>query len=592
MGQRKFKIGSSSFAELVERYKENNFKYYLIDKTLFIQQFLENQSTVLLIPRPRRFGKSTNLDMLKCFFSINDAENNKKLFENLRIEKAQFENQQRCMDYQGRYPVIHLSFKDLKQDNFSSLRTMFKTIISDIYKEFRYLIESEKLIPEDKQQVQKFIARTASDDEYEQSLKLLIYCLYTYHNQKVIVLIDEYDVPLQNAIHLCDYGKAPEASEQFAENLRRFFGIFLGSALKDNPALKKALMTGVVRIASAGIFSDLNNMDVWTILDNPFSDSFGFTETELIQLLEQINQEEPERIQETKGIEQFRVWYNGYQFGTQIIYNPWSVVKALDRKKFGSYWLETSNNNLIHSMLLNPKTLEDTQEINSTIGGLISGQKVEKIIDASLTFDSRIQDIDHLWVLLLSAGYLSGLQTLSAKPGKVKVELKIPNSEVQTIYEQVFIDWLKQRHHITGASPLINHLLKGEAELFCKALKDVFEKILSSRDAPNTKDEDEASRYEAFYHGFMVGLLALSLEKNHHEVLLRSNRESGSGYYDLMLEPKNINDNTYYKGVIFEFKRAADKTKVSPPKIPPMLFHKNEINGCQEATTEQLWLLS
>ena len=565
MGQRKFKIGSSSFSDLVARDSENNFKYYFVDKTLFIQQFLENQNEVLLIPRPRRFGKSTNLDMLRCFFSIDHATDNRRLFTGLKIESARLQSEETCMAYQGRYPVIHLSFKDLKQDKFSSLRNILKTIISDVYKEFPYLSHSEKLILEEKQQIQKFIARTAFDDDYAEALKLLISYLQTHHSCKVIVLIDEYDVPFQNAIHLRDYAETEEAraaGQQFLKDVESFFRVFLG-ALKDNPKLEKALMTGVVRIAGGGIFSDLNNMDVWTILDNPFSDSFGFTENELIPLLGQINQAEPEKIQQLGGIEQFRKWYNGYQFGTQIIYNPWSVMKALDRDEFASYWLETSNNNLIHSMLINPKTQQQAQEINTTIAELVTKTEVKKSLTSKLIFDTRTQSIEHLWILLLSAGYLKAAHIERVPESDSLIcTIAIPNLEVGNIYKTIFRDWLQQKAQVTASSPLIEHLLKGEADLFCRALKDVFGKTLSSRDAPQTKDEDEASRYEAFYHGFMVGLLALSLEKNHHKVILKSNRESGDGYYDLVLEPKHVHDKVYHKGVIFEFKRATERGKL------------------------------
>jgi len=550
MVQRQFKIGSSNFSDLVARDAKNNFKYYFVDKTFFIQQFLQNQNEVLLIPRPRRFGKSTNLDMLKYFFSIDNAKDNRQLFTGLQIENAKLLNGEDCMAYQGRYPVIHLSFKDLKQDNFSSLLAMLKTVISKLYKQFPYLLQSEKLLPEEKLRVQQFIAETATDDVYQKALLLLISYLYTHHNQKVMVLIDEYDVPFQNAIHLRDYGKSSKAGEQLVEDLRKFFGVFLGGALKDNKELEKCLMTGVVRIAGAGVFSDLNNKRVYTILNTPFDDGFGFTEMELTDLLQQAG-----KIDELGS---FRAWYNGYQFGGKIIYNPWSVMCCLESGEFISHWLETSNNNLIYSMLLHPKTTQDSKEINSVLAGLISGQNVQKIIDTSLVFDSRVQETEHLWIVLLSAGYLSGTQHVANRAGKTQIKLKIPNNEVQAIYEQVFVDWLKNKHAITADSPLIEYLLKGEAEQFCKELKNIFQKVLSSRDAPQTKDEDESSRYEAFYHGFMVGLLALSLEKNHHKVLLKSNRESGSGYYDLVLEPKDSDDKIYNKGVIFEFKRAQD----------------------------------
>jgi len=500
MIQRKFKIGSSSFADLVAREK-GEFKYYFVDKTLFVKQFLENQSTILVLPRPRRFGKSTNLDMLRCFFSLDEAMVNKELFKDLKIEKATLANGEGCMGYQGRYPVIQLSLKDLKQDSLSSLLTMLKTIISELYKKFPYLLQSEKLIPEEKQQIQKFIARTAADGDYAQALLLLISYLYAYHNSKVMILIDEYDVPFQNALYLRDYAKtqgAKNEGEQLVEDLRKFFGVFLGSALKDNNKLEKCLMTGVVRIAGAGVFSDLNNLDVWTILDKPFSDSFGFTETDLSDLLEQLDK---------KGqLTEYSKWYNGYQFGTQTIYNPWSVIKALDRDRFAAYWLETSNNELIHSMLLNPKTQQEAQEINSTIAELIIKAEVKKTFQSGLIFDSRTQSLEHLWVLLLSAGYLkvAHIEQVSDSDSLI-CTIAIPNLEIENIYKTIFRDWLQQNAHVIASSSLIEHLLKGEAEQFCKELKHIFQNVLSSRDAPQSKNEDESSRYEAFFYGRAVG---------------------------------------------------------------------------------------
>jgi len=398
------------------------------------------------------------------------------------------------------------------------------------------------------------MARTAADDDYARALLLLISYLYNHHNSKVMVLIDEYDIPFQNALHLRDYAKTQGAKNeggQLVEDLRKFFGVFLGSALKDNDKLEKCFMTGVVRIAGAGVFSDLNNLDVWTILDEPFSDSFGFTETDLSDLLEQVGKKEQ--------LAEYSKWYNGYQFGRQIIYNPWSVIKALDRNKFAAYWLETSNNELIHSMLLNPKTQQEAQEINSTIAQLITKTEVKTTLQSGLIFDSRTQSLEHLWILLLSAGYLkvSHIEQIPDSDSLI-CTIAIPNIEIENIYKTIFRDWLQQNADVIASSPLIEHLLKGEAEQFCKELKHIFQKVLSSRDAPQSKDENESSRYEAFYHGFMVGLLALSLEKNHHKVLLKSNRESGSGYYDLVLEPKKSDDKIYNKVVIFEFKRAQD----------------------------------
>jgi len=558
MIKRKFKIGDSNFRDLVERRQDGEFKNHFVDKTLFIQQVLENQGKVLLITRPRRFGKSTNLNMLKYFFSTDLAAATKDLFRGLKIEQAKLEEGQACMDYQGQYPVISLSFKDLKQENMEDFQIRFKYVIKRLYGDFSYLRESNILSEADKQITQSFIDHKADWGEYEGALQGLIDFLYQHHgSRKVIVLIDEYDVPFQNALHLRDYAKTAEErsqGEKYLENLRKFFGIFLGAALKDNDQLEKCVMTGIVRLAGAGIFSDLNNLDVFTVLDAPFRDSFGFTEAELINLLTECDKK--------NELEEYRRWYNGYQFSGQTIYNPWSVIKALSADKFAAYWLGTSNNDLIRSMLCNPKSPEDARKINSTVAELVAGFEVEKQIDAQLIFDNRTQSLEHLWILLISAGYLHVVKfTRNPQDGSLLCTLAIPNIEVKSLYSTVFLDWLREKGQLQNSSAMIEHLLKGEAEQFCQALQKIFLNVVSSRDAPHSKNEEDSTRYEAFYHGFMVALLALSQGKNQQEAMLKSNRESGHGFYDLVLEPKD-NSGSYSKGVIFEFKRAESEQKL------------------------------
>lgn len=554
---RKFPIGTSSFAELVSR-KEDAYVNYFVDKTLFIQQLIESSGKVLLFPRFRRCGKSMNLDMLRCFFDVREKEINRKLFEGLKIERARLSGNEPCMNYQGQYPVIFLDFKKLSQSNYKEMYEQFKMLLSDVYGQHRYLIASPKIEKYQKEMIQAVIERKADDATYKNALNHLMEYMHHHHdNKKVIILIDEYDVPFQRAIHQGLYGKE-DVDKEYLKGIKDLFSIFLGDALKGNDKyLEKCVMTGIVRIAGAGIFSQLNNLDVWTIFDKKFSDCFGFTEEELVHLLEETSNREK--------LAQFREWYNGYRFGNSIIYNPWSVIKCLDRNKFDTYWLDTSNNDLVREKILNCRNTQEAHEINETIGLLLAGSEVKKIINESLIFDSRTETVEHLWILLLSTGYLKVNNIVPTGAGIITCTIAIPNIEVKSIYEQIFKDWLA-REGIKEDSPLITHLLKGNAKEFCEELEKFFKHTVSVRDIFERKKQRKASKeekededYEAYYHGFMVGILGLSIYGAKHKVLLTSNRESGHGYYDLQLEPKNPADPIYNKAIIFEFKRCLEE---------------------------------
>ncbi len=571
---RKFPIGTSSFAELVSR-KDSAYVNYFVDKTLFIQQLIESSGKVLLFPRFRRCGKSMNLDMLKCFFDIREREVNRKLFEGLKIERAIVNGNESCMNYQGQYPVIFLDFKKLSQNNYQEMFEMFKTLIRRLYEEHDYLLKSPNLTEAQKGRINAIINEKANDASYKDGLRELIEFVYRhYNNKKLIVLIDEYDVPFQRAIHQGLYGKE-DTDKEYLKEIKSLFSVFLGDALKGNDKyLEKCVMTGIVRIAGAGIFSQLNNLKVHTILDKPFSGCFGFTKMEVEHLVKEVLINYPK-------VEEFMValekWYNGYRFGDEIIYNPWSVIRACDDllqqnikdiNHLNCYWLDTSNNELIRDKLLNCRTTEEEREVNELIATLISGKEAEKTLNSNLIFDSRIESIEHLWVLLLSTGYLNIVANERTADDQLKCKLAIPNREVRVIYTQVFRDWAKKKG-ISSDSPLIKYLLEGNAEDFCKELDGIFKKIVSVRDTiekqPGKKGSKEEKKtkddetFEAYYHGFMVGILALSLNANYHKVMLTSNRESGYGFYDLLLEPKSVNDQTYNKAVIFEFKHCHEE---------------------------------
>ncbi len=551
MNQKLFPVSESSFAELVK--KENGqHMYHFVDKTLFIKEILEKPRRISSITRPRRFGKSINFNMLGWFFDIRKKEVSQKLFEGLKIESAKLNNGKSCMDYRGKYPVISMNFKTLGQNNYEEFLGMFRNLVSTLYLTHDYLLDNDKLKKTEKTMFEKIMGKQADNDDYETALKKLMNYLHRYFGERVVILIDEYDTPFQQAIHQRLKAKPKQKSadeSDYFDALKTMMGTFLGDSLKDNEDLETCVMTGIIRIAGAGIFSQLNNIDVWTVLDEPFSEFFGFTQEELDKLLLETG-----KIAESK---KFADWYNGYEFGGKIIYNPLSVIKSLDRNKFGSYWLDTSNNMLIRDSLLEPRDECDQLEINEAVATWVSGKAIEKSVGEHLIFDSNINALEHLWVLLISSGYLKVTsQNIDLPSNKIDCFLKIPNQEVLCLYRDIFTVWLNDLG-VSEHSSLIQHLLRGEAESFCKQLQEFFKAVVSVREGSKKQVKTQGDdKYEAFYHGFMVGMLGLSMNKSN--AILDSNRESGYGYYDLMLAPRDPNDSLYNKAVIFEFKRARE----------------------------------
>ena len=416
------------------------------------------------------------------------------------------------------------------------------------------MLEGDILKVYEKVSIEKIINKQADRMNYKEALKKLLNYLHRHFGERVYVLIDEYDTPFQQAIHQRLKSNSKPATIQnneetkkidYFDALKTLMGTFLGDGLKDNKDLETCVMTGIIRIAGAGIFSQLNNVDVWTVLDEPFSEYFGFTQEELDQLLLETG-----KTSETK---QFTEWYNGYEFGGKIIYNPLSVIKCLDRSEFSSYWLDTSNNLLIYDSLLHPMYESDKRKINEAMAILISGNSIEKSVKKPLIFDKNLDTLEHLWILLISSGYLN-VTSKTLTLNNLDCSLKIPNQEVLCLYQDVFVEWLNT-FGVDKDSSMIQHLLRGKAEDFCLELQKFFLVTLSVRDSfKGTAKQNEAERYEAFYHGFMAATLGLSLSKTH--AVLKSNRENGHGYYDLMLSPRDPHDRVYNKAIILEFKRA------------------------------------
>ena len=396
---KKIPIGIDDFKKI----RENN--YYYIDKTNFIEEIGKNVGKTLLFTRPRRFGKTLNMSMLKYFFDIKNKEENKKLFQNLYIEKSDFFKEQ------GAYPVVYISLKGIKADTWESSFFLIKSLISSIYNEFEYI--REKL---NESQLESFnkIWLKKDDGEYRNALKNLTSFLYEYYKKEVILLIDEYDSPLINAY---EHGYYDEAIV--------FFQVFYGEALKTNPYLRMGIMTGIIRVIKAGIFSDLNNLKVYSILEKEYSDSYGFTQEEVEKALKNFNIE--------YELPEVKAWYDGYRFGNSDVYNPWSILNFIQLEELRPYWIETSGNFLINDILKNVST--ETIEI---LEHLFNGISMEENISGNSDLSVLMRE-DEIWELLLFSGYL----TIDEKIGESYEDiytLRLPNREVKEFFRKKFID--------------------------------------------------------------------------------------------------------------------------------------------------------
>ena len=396
---KKIPIGIDDFKKI----RENN--YYYIDKTNFIEEIGKNVGKTLLFTRPRRFGKTLNMSMLKYFFDIKNKEENKKLFQNLYIEKSDF------FEEQGAYPVVYISLKGIKADTWESSFFLIKSLISSIYNEFEYI--REKL---NESQLDSFnkIWLKKDDGEYRNALKNLTSFLYEYYKKEVILLIDEYDSPLINAY---EYG--------FYDEAVLFFKLFYGEALKTNPYLRMGIMTGIIRVIKAGIFSDLNNLKVYSILEKEYSDFYGFTQEEVEKALKNFNIE--------YELPEVKAWYDGYRFGNSDVYNPWSILNFIQSEELRPYWIETSGNFLINDILKNVST--ETIEI---LENLFNGISVEENISGNSDLSVLMRE-DEIWELLLFSGYL----TIDEKIGESYEDiytLRLPNREVKEFFRKKFID--------------------------------------------------------------------------------------------------------------------------------------------------------
>ena len=482
-------IGLSDFKHLIEE------DFYYFDKTKFIEEIIKDGSEVKLFARPRRFGKTLNMSMLKYFFDIENKEENKEIFKDLYIEKTE------AFKEQGQYPVIFLSLKDLKALTWEQMEKAIKSAISRLFSEYKYLLNV--LDKFDTLAFENILLKNTELEDLKEALKFLTRILYEKYNKKVVVLIDEYDSPLVSAYINGYYEKAKD-----------FFKTFYSTVLKDNSYLQMGVLTGIIRVIKAGIFSDLNNLSTYTILSDVYTDSYGLTE------------EEVEKSLKYYGIEQeisnVKDWYDGYKFGDSEVYNPWSILNFLRFKELRAYWVDTSGNDLIKDVL--KKITKNTIE---ALERLFNGEGLKQNISGTSDL-SKLLSEDELWELMLFSGYL----TVEEKIDHKNYVLRLPNKEIKELFRDTFLE------KYFGRGSKLLYLMEALTE---NRIDEYEERLQTSVSYNDTKKGNEA-----FYHGLIMGM-GLYLEG---EYITKSNIESGLGRYDFVIEPKNKTKRAF----IMEFK--------------------------------------
>ena len=506
---KKIAIGKQSFEDIRKK------DCFYIDKTDFIKDWWESADDVTLITRPRRFGKTLNMDMLKCFFS-NQYEGRKELFEGLDIWKDE-----EYRELQGTYPVIFLSFADIKGNTFEMARQQICIKILDLYEENEYLLEGD-ILGESEKAFYKSVSMDMSDAIISTSLNKLCVFMYKYYGKKVIIILDEYDTPMQEA-YMNGYW------DELVALTRSLFN----STFKTNPYLERGIMTGITRVSKESIFSDLNNLVVVTTTSNQYNTAFGFTEEEVFTALdEQGISDEKEKVKE---------WYDGFTFGNKKdIYNPWSIINYLKFKKYETYWADSSSNGLVNELIRT-----GSAEIKNTMETLMAGGTVEKNIDEQIVFEQLKTNKDAVWSLLLASGYLRIEEfRTEGRLNKKIYSLKLTNYEVEQMFGTMIERWFGGAD--VPYNEFINAMLSGDIESMNEYMNRVTRGVISYFDTGKTPSDEEPER---FYHGLVLGLMVDQVDN----YILSSNRESGFGRYDIMLEPIDKN-NEKYPGIVIEFK--------------------------------------
>ncbi|KXB66908.1 hypothetical protein HMPREF3180_00978 [Leptotrichia wadei] len=516
---KKIPVGIEDFKEII-----NNNCYY-VDKTKFITNILDDGSKVKLFTRPRRFGKTLNMSMIKYFFDIHNSKENKELFNGLDIEKTKHFSEQ------GQYPVVFISLKGIKSNTWEEAKRSIGLLVARLFSEFEYILND--LNEFDSTRFKRYLSAEADLVELKESLVFLTKVLYKKYEKEVVLLIDEYDSPLISAYEYHYYDEAIN-----------FYKVFYGEALKTNSYLKMGIMTGIIRVIKAGIFSDLNNLRIYSILSNHYSEFFGFTEGEVKKALCDYNIEF--KLSDVKS------WYDGYKFGDSEVYNPWSILNFLFDKKLAPNWINSSGNFLINDILKNVDA-----ETMETLEQLFSGESVEENINGNSDL-SVLLGQEEIWELLLFSGYLTVDEKIGEDYENV-YSLRLPNREVREFFRQKFIEVNFGESLFRKA---MESLKKLKFNYFEKYLQNI---LLKSTSYNDTKNED-------FYHGLVLGMMFYL--DNHYYV--KSNEESGLGRYDLMIEPKNKNN----RGFILEFKVTKDESsleKVSKEAVNQIIEKKYDV---------------
>lgn len=503
-----------------EKAKKQNI--FLVDKTIFIKEWWDNKDDVTLITRPRRFGKTLTLSMIEQFFSVNHAGSD--IFQDMDIWKDK-----QYQQLQGKYPVIALSFSDIKETSYIQARKKIGECIVDLYNKYDYLAEGTILNEREK----KYFHSISSDmEDYEISISLrrLSNYLYKYYKEKVIILLDEYDTPMQES-YVNDYW---ELLTSFTRNL-------FNATFKSNPYMERAIMTGITRVSKESIFSDLNNLKVVTATSEEYADCFGFTEEEVLESLAEFGLSD--------RMEEVKLWYDGFTFGTvSDIYNPWSIINYLDKGKVGPYWTNTSSNRLISNVIR-----QGSRQIKESFEILLSGKSIVTKINEQIIYDQLDMDESAIWSLLLASGYLKMADcevcTSSANDWKQIYKLEVTNLEVMIMFRSLVQDWFAST--ASNYNDFIQALLKDDVDAMNVYMNRIALATFSFFDSGNKPSAE--SEPERFYHGFVL-VLMVDLEDR---FMITSNRESGFGRYDVMLEPKNSQD----MPIILEFKVKESKER-------------------------------
>jgi hypothetical protein len=524
-------VGFDNFRKLITVKSKSGYKSLFVDKTIFISEILDDASEVILITRPRRFGKTLNMSMLQHFLAAEvGGLSTKDLFNDLLISQDHA-----SMAYQGKFPVIFITFKDAKGSSYAAIEAAIRKQIKLVYKEFRYLLDKQLISKEDQLIYQQMLDKTSSLSDLINSIVDLSEYIYAESGVTPYLLIDEYDTPIHSAY-----------SKDYYADVLALIKAMLCTALKGNANIKQGILSGITRIAKESIFSELNNITIYTLQNKGYADCFGFTETEVMELCK--------KMQLDSSLTEIKAWYNGYLCRDITLYNPWSVMHCLKNNgEISSYWINTSSNDLVTNLILKGGT-----KVHEQLAILLQGKTIIEGLDNHIVYNNIEQNRAAIWTLLVMTGYLKIIASHNVMDN-VEYELALPNKEVKYFYKNMIQVWLSGDGSAQWYSNFLKDLLAGDLQLFEQQLTHIIQATFSVRDI-------EKNEPEKFYHAFMLGLLA-TLQQTH---IIESNRESGFGYYDFLIVPKDTTKN----GIILEFKAPKSGSKANLVKEAKMALQQ------------------